>query len=100
MTHRTKEPPKDSIRARLGESGEIFTIAEMRAMVNEALCAIECMGIKFLAGGNLYINPRDQQGHRITRIGRTKLEDFTIRAPYRSAADEHKVNTITPRGPW
>ena len=63
MTRRTKEPPKDSIRAKLGEPGNVWTIQQMRAMTIEALDEIAASGITHVRGGNLYVNPVDAKGN-------------------------------------
>jgi len=89
MTRRTKEPPKDSIRAKLGEAGTVWTIQQMRAMTIEALDEIAASGITHVRRGNLYVNPVDAKGNAVTRIGRHKLQDIAIAAPYSSAAEKY-----------
>ena len=84
-----KEPPRDSIRVKLGYGGGPWTIEQFRDMVIEALHQTAATGITHIARANLYINPVDEKGHIVNRVGRTPLPDLDIPHPYRSAADEH-----------
>lgn len=94
MAHRKtraskKPPPRDSIRVKLGYQGGPWTIAEARAMVIDALDQAASTGITHIARANLYLNPVDEKGRIVTRIGRQPLPDIDVPHPYRSAADEH-----------
>ncbi len=86
---RTKTPTKDSIRIKLGGSGNQWTVTELRALANEAVDRIEATGIAHVKGCNLYVSPVDSKGQPIVRVHGAELEDIVIAAPYRSAADDH-----------
>ena len=84
-----KEPPRDSIRIKLGYGGGPWTLNEARAMMIDALHQMEATGITHIARANLYLNPVDEKGKIVDRVGRTPLPDLDIPRPYRCAADEH-----------
>ena len=86
---RGKAPPKDSIRIKLGGSGNHWTLDELRAMANEAVEHIAVAGITHVKACNLYVAPVDPKGDPITRARGKPLEDILIHVPYRSAADDH-----------
>ena len=88
-TYRPKKSTTDSFRIKIGGSGNIWTIAELRAMLMEAADQIEAAGITHVKPCNLYVPPVDAKGDPIVRIRGHELEDIVIPAPYRSAADEH-----------
>jgi hypothetical protein len=94
MTHRKKRPAKkphqrDSIRITLGYKGGPWTLADARAMIIDALDQAASTGITHIARANLYLNPVDEKGRIVTRVGREPLADIDVPHPYRSAADEH-----------
>src|SRR6266851_8680827 len=85
MAHRKspkKSPPKDSIRAKLGYTGGPWTMVEARAMVIDALDQAAAAGITHIARANLYINPVDEKGQTVNRVGRTPLPDIDVPHPY------------------
>ena len=84
-----KQPVRDSLRARLGYSGGPWTMVQARAMVIEALDEAAAAGISHIARANLYLNPVDEKGRIVNRVGRQPLPDIDVPHPYRSAADEH-----------
>ena len=90
---RSKKPPaksqRDSIRAKLGYTGGPWTLQQVREMVLAALDELAATGISHIARANLYVNPVDEKGRTVTRIGRHPLPDIDVPHPYRSAADEH-----------
>jgi hypothetical protein len=65
-----KPPPKDSIRIKLGGSGNQWTIAELRALAHEGVDRIAAAGITHVKGCNLYVSPVDSKGQPITRTPR------------------------------
>jgi len=94
MTHRKSRPPKktpqrDSIRAKLGYSGGPWTLPQMREMLLAALDELAATGVSHIARANLYVNPVDEKGKIVDRVGRRPLPDIDVPHPYRSAADEH-----------
>ena len=84
-----KEPPRDSIRVKLGYGGGPWTLNEARAMMMDALHQMEATGITHIARANLYLSPVDEKGKTVNRVGSTPLPDLDIPRPYRSAAEEH-----------
>ena len=93
MTHpksrARKNPSRDSIRITLGYKGGPWTLADARAMIIDALDQAAASGITHIARANLYLNPVDEKGRIVTRVGRQPLPDIDVPHPYRSAADEH-----------
>jgi hypothetical protein len=87
--YRQKNSTTDSFRIKIGGSGNIWAIAELRAMLMEAVDRIEAAGITHVKPCYLYIPPVDAKGSPIVRVLGQELEDMVIPAPYRSAADEH-----------
>ena len=85
----SRKSAPDSFRIKIGGSGNIWTIAELRAMLMEAADQIEAAGITHVKPCNLYIPPVDAKGDPVVRVRGHELEDIVIPAPYRSAADEH-----------
>jgi hypothetical protein len=90
-TWKSTKKVTDSIRYKLGGSTHIFTLVEFRAMLIEAVDQLEAAGITHVKPCHLYIPPVDAKGNPITRARGQDLEDVTISAPYRSAADEHGI---------
>lgn len=83
----TKQPPPKGLRIQLKG---LRTTRELRAMLHEAVDRLEAIGITHVRGSNLYVTAADEKGNPLTRLsGGRRLEDITIAAPYRSAADEH-----------
>jgi hypothetical protein len=72
----------------MGYGGGPWTIEQFRDMVIEALHQTASTGITHIARANLYLNPVDEKGRVVDRIGRQPLPDLDIPHPYRSAADE------------
>jgi hypothetical protein len=86
-----KKLQKDSIRCKLGYAGGPWTIEQAREMVIAALDELASVGITHITRANLYLNPVDEKGRTVTRIGRYPLPEIEVPHPYRSAADEHGV---------
>lgn len=84
-----KPPTKDSVRCKLGYAGGAWTIEQMREMMIAALDELAATGIRHIARANLYLNPVDEKGRIVTRVGRHPLADIDVPHPYRSAAEEH-----------
>lgn len=87
---RPKTPAKDSIRIKLGGSGNHWSLHEFRALFLEGIAYLEAEGFTHVKGGNLYVSPTNAKGQSLTKLrGGHPLEDIVIAAPYRSAADDH-----------
>ena len=88
-TYSPKKSVPDSFRIKIGGSGNIWTTAELRAMLMEAVDRVEADGITHVKPCNLYVSPVSEKGEPIIRVRGEALQDVVIPAPYRSGADEH-----------
>jgi hypothetical protein len=61
----------------------------MKAMFIEGIDHAVAAGLTHFGRTNVYLPARDPKGNAVTRIGRHKLEDIAIAAPYRSAAEKY-----------
>jgi hypothetical protein len=89
MPRTSTRPARDySIRIRLEGAR---TVAEMLAMVHDAAERLKDSGVKKVKGLNLYVTPLDENGSpvMIRDEARRRIKIITVKAPYRSAADEY-----------